>query len=90
MLGVGDDFGVSAFLVFEGAVEVVTDSVTSAEVVESSVEVVIWSIVEAELPVAAEEGAREVAFAAPEAEAEPSDAAESGRFHCGKDLTALV
>ena len=84
MLGVGDDFGVWAFVVFEGAVEVVTDSVTSSEVSEPSVEVLItWCRVDVELSVAAEEGAREVLFAAPK-EAEPSATAESDRFHCGK------
>lgn len=91
MLGVADGFSASAVLVFEGAVEVVTDSVTSAEVVESSVEVLVcWSRAEVELPVATEDTAREVSFAAPEADAEPSDAAESDRFHCGKESLASV
>jgi hypothetical protein len=87
LLGVGDGFCVSAFLVLEG--ELVSDSVVLCEVVESSVEVVLcWSSADVELSVAAESEA-EVLFAAPEAD-EPSDAAESDRFHCRRHLLGSV
>lgn len=91
MLGVADGFSASAFLVFEGEVVAVTDSVVLAKVVESSAEVVVcWFRAGVELSLV-EESEAEVAFAAPEAEAEPSPgAAESDRFHCRKNVWASV
>lgn len=87
MLGVADGFCVSAFFVFEGALEVVTDSVTLVTVVDWNSEVGVWSRFDVELSVA-EEGASEVLFIAEE-EAESSDDAESDRFHCCKFLVGV-